>query len=69
VKLAAYLICAAALASLAFVLSRSAANGEFTSVEMIVAALAISAAVMTWRLIVRSRERQKVEAMRDSALW
>jgi hypothetical protein len=69
VKLAAYLFCASALALLAFVLSRSAVNGELTPVEMIVAALVIPAAVTTWRLIVRSRERQKIEAMRDSALW
>jgi hypothetical protein len=63
-----YLVCITALAFVGLILGRSALGGNLNSIELLIAALAVSG-VMTWRLLVRRRERQKLEGMRDSALW
>lgn len=63
-----YLVCITALAYAGMLLGRSAIGGNLNNIELLVAALAVSG-VITWRLLVRRRERQKLEAMRDSALW
>jgi membrane protein implicated in regulation of membrane protease activity len=53
----------------AMLFNRSALPAEFAQFEWIVALLAVPALVGWWRSFVRRRERQKLEEMRDSALW
>jgi uncharacterized membrane protein YcjF (UPF0283 family) len=69
VKLVTAIVCLAALGWVAVMFNRSELSAGFAQVGWIVALLAIPAVVAWWRLLVRRRERQKLEEMRDSALW
>jgi hypothetical protein len=53
----------------AMLFNRAALPADLTQVGWIVALLAVPALVGWWRASVRRRERQKLEEMRDSALW
>ena len=53
----------------AMLFNRSVLPADLTQVGWIVALLAVPALVAWWRSSVRRRERQKLEEMRDSALW
>jgi hypothetical protein len=64
-----FLLCITAIAAVALTFSRSAGRVDFARVEWIVIALAVWAAVARWRFVVRRRQKQKLEEMRDSALW
>ena len=66
-KAIVYLAWIAALV-LAGVLFGRSAVGATLSGKLLGAALAISA-ILIWRSVARRRERQKLEEMRDSALW
>jgi uncharacterized membrane protein (DUF485 family) len=68
VKSIIYLVCITAIAYAGMMLARSAVGGILNGIELLIAALTVSA-VITWRLLVRRRERQKMAEMRDSALW
>lgn len=68
-KLMIYLICVIALASTAWMFSRSGLGSDLPGIRMVAVALALFAAVAAWRLIVRRRQKEKLEQMRDSALW
>ncbi|MEO8653408.1 MAG: hypothetical protein ABI409_04725 [Ramlibacter sp.] len=63
-----YLVFITAIAYAGMILGRSIAGVTLNGIGLLVAALAVSA-VITWRLLVRRRQRQKLEKMRDSALW
>jgi len=67
-KFIVYLICIAAIAFAASMLSGSAAGGNLSGFELLLAVLAVSA-FARWRTLVRRREKQKLDEMRDSALW
>jgi membrane protein DedA with SNARE-associated domain len=66
-KAIVYLVWIAALALAGVMFGRSAV-GATLSGKLLGAALAVSA-ILIWLSVVRRRERQKLEEMRDSALW
>lgn len=41
----------------------------FTNMELVVSAFTVAAMIAGWQLVMRKRARQKLERMRDSALW
>jgi hypothetical protein len=63
-----YLVCITALAFAGLMLRLSVIGENLNGIELLVAALTVSV-IVRWRLLVRRRERQKLEEMRDSALW
>ncbi|HWI82364.1 hypothetical protein [Ramlibacter sp.] len=63
------LLCVAALAALAVVLGRAMLGGGAIRVEWLLAAVAVTLVVARWRAVARRRQRQKLQEMRDSALW
>jgi membrane protein implicated in regulation of membrane protease activity len=67
-KVVITLICLAALAGVAWLVS-SIDMGSLAQVQWLIAAVAVGAAVVRWRAIARRRQRQKLQEMRDSALW
>lgn len=69
-KLVTSVLCLAALGWVAAMLfNRSALPAALAQLGWIVALLAVPGVVAWWRASVRRRERQKLEEMRDSALW
>jgi len=50
-------------------LGHRAWDRTLTAAELSLAALVVAAVVARWVLVSRRRQRQKVEEMRDSALW
>jgi len=68
-KVKIYLICVTALASTALMFSRSALGANLSRVHWVVAVLAVLAALAARRFMVRRREKERLEQMRDSALW
>jgi len=58
-----------ALALAAAWLGHRAWDRALTAAELSLAALVVAAVVARWVLVARRRQRQKVEEMRDSALW
>ncbi len=67
-KLVITLLCVAALA-LAAVFFAPSMFGGATHVEWVLAALGVTAVVARWRFVARRRQRQKLQELRDSALW
>jgi len=68
-KLVLTMLCVAALALLAVFFGRSMLGGG-AHVEWLLAALAvITVAAARWRAVARRRQRQKLQELRDSALW
>jgi hypothetical protein len=63
-----YLACITALAFAGLMSWVSVTGEKFNGIELLVVALTVSV-IVRWRLLVRRRERQKLEGMRDSALW
>jgi len=64
-----FLVCAAALAVVVAIFGRSILGGNGNQVYLALAAVAVLAAAVKWQGVVRRRERQKLDQMRDSALW
>ena len=62
------LLCVAALA-LAAVFFAPSVLGRDTHVEWVLVALAVTVVVARWRIGARRRQRQKLQELRDSALW
>lgn len=68
-KLVAAAVLALALAWAALIFSGAVVPAGLVRVGWVVAAFAAIAAVASWRALARRRERQRLESMRDSALW
>lgn len=68
-KLVVSALCVLALALAATMFSRFGTAVDFVRIEWIIVAFVVVAALARWWLVARRRERQKLEAMRDSALW
>lgn len=62
------LLCVAALALAAVFFAPSVLGGA-AQVEWVLAALAVTVVVARWRIVARRRQRQKLQELRDSALW
>lgn len=62
------LLCVAALA-LAAVFFAPLVLDRDSHVEWVLVALAVAAVVARWRIVARRRQRQKLQELRDSALW
>lgn len=62
------LLCVAALA-LAAVFFAPSVLGREAHVEWVLVALAVTVVVARWRIVARRRQRQKLQELRDSALW
>jgi membrane protein implicated in regulation of membrane protease activity len=58
-----------ALAWAALMFSGAATLADLLRFEWLLAGVGVVAAAASWRAIASRRERQKLEAMRDSALW
>lgn len=67
-KLVITILCVAALALLAVFFGRSVLGGG-VRVEWVLVALAVTVAAARWRVVARRRQRQKLQELRDSALW
>jgi len=67
-KLTITMLCVAALALLAVFFGRSVLGGG-VHVEWVLVALAVTVAAARWRAVARRRQRQKLQELRDSALW
>lgn len=63
------LLCAAVLGIGAWSFSHSPGAPSLTSVEWLLAAIGVAGVVARWRIVARRRQRQKLEELRDSALW
>lgn len=63
------LLCAAVLTTGVWLFARSAGSPSLTSAEWLLAALAVGVAAARWRVVTRRRQRQKLQELRDSALW
>lgn len=63
------LLCVAALALAAVFFAPSVLGREAARVEWLLAALAVAVVVARWRVVARRRQRQKLQELRDSALW
>ncbi|HKB54837.1 MAG TPA: hypothetical protein VKD22_12645 [Ramlibacter sp.] len=68
-KVIVALLCAAVLGVGAWLFARSSHAPSVTSAEWLLAAVALAAAVARWRIMARRRQRQKLQELRDSALW
>lgn len=68
-KLMIYLVCIAALALAASIFSGSGPAAQWPGLAVAVIALAILAGMAAWWFIARRRRREKLEQLRDSALW
>jgi membrane protein implicated in regulation of membrane protease activity len=62
------LLCVAALALAAVFFAPSVLGGG-AHVEWVLAALAVAVVVARWWVVARRRQRQKLQELRDSALW
>ena len=67
-KLVITLLCVAALALLAVFVGPSVL-GRGAHVEWLVAGLIATVVVARWLVVARRRQRQKLQELRDSALW
>jgi len=67
-KLVILMLCVAALALLAVWFGRSVL-GDGAHAEWLLAAGAAAVALARWRTLARRRQRQKLQDLRDSALW
>lgn len=63
------LLCLAALAGCAWFLVRTLDARSVSGVELVLGGLAVAAIVARWRIVARRRQRQKLQELRDSALW
>lgn len=64
-----YIVSFVALALATAWLGHRALERDLTVAELSLAALVVTGLVARWLLVARRRQRQKVEEMRDSALW
>jgi di/tricarboxylate transporter len=64
-----YLLCITVVAAVLWTFGRSSPRIDFSSVEWIVFAVAVALGVARWRFVARRRQKQKIDQMRDSALW
>ena len=69
VKRLIYLLSFVALALAAAWLGQRAVNRDLTAAEVTLALVVLVAFLARWVVVQRRRQRQKVEEMRDSALW
>jgi hypothetical protein len=67
-KIVITLLCVAALALAAVFFAPSVLGGA-ASTHSTCAALAVTVVVARWRIVARRRQRQKLQELRDSALW
>lgn len=63
------LLCLAALAGCAWFLANTLDARSVSGVELLLGGLAVAAIVARWRIVARRRQRQKLQELRDSALW
>ena len=63
------LLCVAALALAAVLFAPSVLGRDAAHVEWVLAALAVAVVVVRWLVVARRRQRQKLQELRDSALW
>ncbi len=68
-KLVIYLVCIAALALAASIFSGSGPVAQWPGLKVAVIAIAVVAGMAAWWLIARRRRREKLQQLRDSALW
>lgn len=68
-KLVITLFCVAALALAAVLFAPSVLGRYAAHVEWVLAGLAVTVIVARWRVVARRRQRQKLQELRDSALW
>ncbi len=68
-KLFISLICIAALGVLGLMLTGMARPGDLLRLEYLLPLVAVAAVLARGWQHMRRRERQRIEAMRDSALW
>lgn len=64
-----YLLSFVALALAAAWLGQRAVGRDLTAAELSLAVLIVALVGARWLVVQRRRQRQKVEEMRDSALW
>jgi hypothetical protein len=69
IKAVLSLLCVAAIAAGAWYLVNTLDARSVISVELVLAALAIGAVAARWWIVARRRQRQKLQELRDSALW
>jgi hypothetical protein len=63
------LLCLAALAGCAWFLVHTLDARSVTGVELVLGGLAVGAVGARWWIVARRRQRQKLQELRDSALW
>lgn len=63
------LLCIAAVAVGAWLFGHPVDATSNIVIEWLVAALAVGVAFARWRVVARRRQRQKLQELRDSALW
>ena len=68
-KVVIALLFAAILGAGAWLFARSPGAPSVTSAEWLLAGIAVAGAVARWRIVARRRQRQKLQELRDSALW
>lgn len=68
-KVVISLISVALVAGIAWLFSRSVGMGDALRIEWIVTVLVVGGVVARWRIAARRRQRQKLQELRDSALW
>lgn len=62
-------LCVAALALAAVYFGRSVLGGSVANGEWLLALLVATIGVARWRFVAKRRQRQKLQELRDSALW
>jgi hypothetical protein len=68
-KAALTLLCLAVLAACAWFLVHTLDARSASGVELVLGGLAVAAIVARWWIVARRRQRQKLQELRDSALW
>jgi hypothetical protein len=68
-KVVITLLCVAALAGGVWLVGRSVGTSELPVIQWVLAGLALGAVFARWRIVARRRQRQKLQELRDSALW
>jgi predicted MFS family arabinose efflux permease len=69
IKAVLSLLCVVAMAIGAWYLVNTLDKRSVSSVELVLAALAVGAVAARWWIVARRRQRQKLQELRDSALW
>jgi thiol:disulfide interchange protein len=62
-------LCVAVLALGVWLVGRSVDTRELPIIQWVLAGLAVAAVFARWRIVARRRQRQKLQELRDSALW